>query len=72
MARALGEAMGAIKINVGALGNVVEQLHVHVVARLDGDAAWPAPVWGMGEAVPYAGGEAMALIATLSGVLPFT
>ena len=72
VARALDEATGAIKINVGALGNVVAQLHVHVVARLDGDAAWPAPVWGVGEAVPYADGEATALIATLSGVLSFT
>ena len=34
------------KLNVAALGNVVEQLHVHVVARYRGDDAWPAPVWG--------------------------
>jgi diadenosine tetraphosphate (Ap4A) HIT family hydrolase len=34
------------KLNVGALGNVVAQLHVHVVARNAGDAAWPGPVWG--------------------------
>jgi diadenosine tetraphosphate (Ap4A) HIT family hydrolase len=36
------------KLNVGALGNVVRQLHVHVVARTEGDAAWPGPVWGSG------------------------
>ncbi|MGH8029874.1 MAG: HIT family protein [Arenimonas sp.] len=36
------------KINIGALGNIVRQLHVHVVARTDGDAAWPGPVWGSG------------------------
>ena len=47
------------KINVGALGNMVEQLHVHVVARNAGDAAWPGPVWGCGEPVPY-GAEAFA------------
>jgi diadenosine tetraphosphate (Ap4A) HIT family hydrolase len=41
------------KLNVGALGNVVPQLHVHVVARTAGDAAWPGPVWGSGPAVPY-------------------
>ncbi len=34
------------KLNVGALGNVVPQLHVHVVARFAGDDAWPGPVWG--------------------------
>jgi diadenosine tetraphosphate (Ap4A) HIT family hydrolase len=41
------------KINVGALGNLVPQLHVHVVGRHPGDAAWPGPVWGAGTAVPY-------------------
>ena len=34
------------KINIGALGNVVRQLHVHVIARVEGDACWPRPVWG--------------------------
>ena len=34
------------KLNVGALGNIVRQLHVHVLARNTGDAAWPGPVWG--------------------------
>jgi diadenosine tetraphosphate (Ap4A) HIT family hydrolase len=43
----------AAKINVGALGNLVPQLHVHVVARNPGDAAWPGPVWGHGTARPY-------------------
>jgi diadenosine tetraphosphate (Ap4A) HIT family hydrolase len=43
----------AAKINIGALGNLVPQLHVHVVARNPGDAAWPGPVWGQGAAVPY-------------------
>jgi diadenosine tetraphosphate (Ap4A) HIT family hydrolase len=43
----------AKKINVGALGNIVAQLHVHVVARFEGDAAWPGPVWGAGKAAPY-------------------
>ena len=34
------------KLNIAALGNVVPQLHVHVIARSKGDAAWPKPVWG--------------------------
>lgn len=43
----------AEKINVGALGNLVPQLHVHIVARSQGDPAWPGPVWGHSPAVPY-------------------
>jgi diadenosine tetraphosphate (Ap4A) HIT family hydrolase len=41
------------KLNVAALGNQVPQLHIHVIARKMDDAAWPAPVWGSGPAVPY-------------------
>jgi len=53
-ADALKAETGADKINVGALGNVVAQLHVHVVARRRGDAAWPGPVWGDGAPKTYA------------------
>ena len=41
------------KVNVAALGNVVPQLHVHVIGRFLSDPAWPRPVWGVGEAKPY-------------------
>jgi diadenosine tetraphosphate (Ap4A) HIT family hydrolase len=41
------------KLNVGALGNIVPQLHVHIVARTATDPAWPGPVWGSGTPVPY-------------------
>ncbi len=41
------------KMNVAALGNMVPQLHVHVIARTTTDAAWPGPVWGVGTAAPY-------------------
>jgi len=41
------------KINVGALGNIVRQLHLHVLARFEGDAAWSGPVWGVGQPVPF-------------------
>jgi diadenosine tetraphosphate (Ap4A) HIT family hydrolase len=55
LAGRLLRAMGPVhKINIGALGNVVRQLHVHVVARQEGDAAWPGPVWGAGAAVRQA------------------
>ena len=49
----LRDLFSPTKINIGALGNIVRQLHVHVVARSDGDAAWPGPVWGAGVAEPY-------------------
>lgn len=53
------------KLNVGALGNIVRQLHVHVVARREGDAAWPGPVWGSGARVPYLPGPRDALVSSL-------
>lgn len=45
---------GVAKLNIGALGNIVRQLHIHLVGRHDGDAAWPGPVWGNGHAVRHA------------------
>jgi diadenosine tetraphosphate (Ap4A) HIT family hydrolase len=51
--KSLKALTGAKKINTAALGNMVSQLHVHVIARFVGDAAWPAPVWGSGEALAY-------------------
>ena len=45
---------GVEKLNIGALGNIVRQLHVHLVGRHDGDPAWPGPVWGHGAAVRHA------------------
>jgi len=56
--QALRQATQAYKMNVAALGNQVPQLHVHVIARFPKDAAWPGPVWGAGDAVPYPEGEA--------------
>lgn len=44
----------ADKMNVAALGNIVPQLHVHVIARHVGDPAWPRPVWGAAPPRPYA------------------
>ncbi|PHQ66416.1 MAG: hypothetical protein COB93_11975 [Sneathiella sp.] len=44
---------GADKMNMAALGNMVPQLHIHIIARFKDDAAWPAPVWGVGDAIPY-------------------
>ena len=55
----------AAKINVGALGNLVPQLHMHVVARHPGDPAWPGPVWGHSPALPYTPAERDARIAQI-------
>lgn len=57
MSRLLEAAFQPDRINVGALGNMVPQLHVHVIARSETDAAWPGPVWGFGAAEPYSDGD---------------
>ena len=56
---------GCDKLNVAAIGNVVPQLHVHVVARRTSDAAWPKPVWGAAPAKAYAEGELDTFVAAL-------
>jgi diadenosine tetraphosphate (Ap4A) HIT family hydrolase len=48
VSRALQRFTNADKMNVAALGNMVPQLHIHVIARFTGDAAWPQPVWNSG------------------------
>ena len=55
------ECEGSFELNVGQLGNITPQLHVHVIARFQADAAWPNPVWGRGERVPYGADAATAL-----------
>lgn len=53
LAEVLKDTFNADKMNLANLGNVVSQLHVHVIVRRRDDAAWPAPVWGRHPAVPY-------------------
>jgi len=50
---AIREHFHCDKINIAALGNIVRQMHLHVVGRRVGDPAWPGPVWGHSAAVPY-------------------
>lgn len=57
------------KLNVAALGNVVPQLHVHVIARFEDDPAWPAPVWGRVAARPYTPEQLVERIARLQDAL---
>jgi diadenosine tetraphosphate (Ap4A) HIT family hydrolase len=59
----------AEKMNVGALGNMVPQLHIHIIARFAEDVAWPSPVWGKHPPIPYDGAEARAKCRTLREML---
>ncbi|VXC04706.1 HIT domain-containing protein [Brevundimonas sp. G8] len=56
---------GVEKLNVGAIGNVTAQLHVHVVGRRRDDGLWPDPVWGRGPVVPYADDERARLLSLI-------
>ena len=64
-ARVLKKFTGCDKINVAALGNVVPQLHVHVIARRSNDAAWPRPVWGVMPPLPHDAEEVQQFISAL-------
>jgi diadenosine tetraphosphate (Ap4A) HIT family hydrolase len=68
-ARALKTNTGCDKLNIAALGNQVPQLHVHVIARRRGDAAWPKPVWGVTPALAYSHGQQAALLTSLRSAL---
>jgi len=57
------------KLNVATLGNAVPQLHLHVVARTHGDAAWPRPVFGAGTAVPHSPDALAVRVAALRAAL---
>lgn len=63
------DSFGADKMNVATLGNVVSQLHMHVIARARDDAAWPSPVWGRHQPKPYTQDQAAAIRARLKTVL---
>jgi len=70
LAQMLNEGFCADKMNIGALGNVVSQLHVHVIVRKRDDAAWPAPVWGKHPALPYTDEQVATVRARLRALLP--
>lgn len=65
VARALKDVTQCDKLNIAALGNVVPQLHVHVIARRTSDAAWPRPVWGAVPALDHDADEVQAFISAL-------
>ena len=67
LSQLLGALFKADKLNVAALGNVVSQLHMHVIVRKRDDVAWPSPVWGKHVAQPYTPGQFAEILQTLSG-----
>jgi len=69
VARALKSITECDKLNIAALGNVVAQLHVHVIARRYSDAAWPKPVWGAAPPTAYSASVRDGLIGTLRHAL---
>ena len=69
LARVLKDLFAADKMNVATLGNVVKQMHMHVIVRYVTDAAWPGPVWGKHPAKPYAREEVLSLRSRLKAVL---
>lgn len=69
LAEVLKDTFSADKMNVASLGNMVSQLHMHVIVRRRDDAAWPAPVWGRHPAIPYTVQEVAAIQQKLRLVL---
>ncbi len=69
LAELLKDTFAADKMNVATLGNMVSQLHMHVIVRRRDDAAWPAPVWGKHAAQPYSEEQVAAVKARLRLVL---
>jgi diadenosine tetraphosphate (Ap4A) HIT family hydrolase len=59
----------ADKINVASLGNLVPQLHLHVVARQSGDAAWPGPIWGHASPIPRTDPDRQDMMAAVAAYL---
>ncbi|MEE8388626.1 MAG: HIT family protein [Acidiferrobacterales bacterium] len=65
----LSQQLGADKLNIAALGNIVPQLHIHHVVRYQHDAAWPAPVWGKVPARPYEDHHLQAMVEKIKPLL---
>jgi diadenosine tetraphosphate (Ap4A) HIT family hydrolase len=69
VAQALKRVTQCGKINIASLGNIVPQLHVHVVARSEGDPGWPGPVWGAGPREAYRREDLHKFVAAIRSAL---
>jgi diadenosine tetraphosphate (Ap4A) HIT family hydrolase len=67
VSRALKDETRCDKLNVAAIGNMVPQLHIHIVARRRDDAAWPKPVWGAVPQLAYAAGAMERFVSAIRG-----
>jgi diadenosine tetraphosphate (Ap4A) HIT family hydrolase len=67
-AQTVKTVFSADKLNIAALGNVVPQLHIHVIARFRSDPAWPQPVWSVGKPEPYTKKDAETVISLFKNV----
>ena len=69
VSRLMRDLFAADKLNVAAIGNLVPQLHIHIIARFEKDEAWPKPVFGFAPPIPYAEADLAALKERLSAGL---
>lgn len=69
VSKVLKEGLGAEKLNIATLGNVVSQLHIHVIGRFKNDASFPKPVWGAVPAQPYLEEEKEYVIQKIKSLL---
>jgi diadenosine tetraphosphate (Ap4A) HIT family hydrolase len=69
VSRILKTLFNADKLNIGALGNIVPQLHIHVIARYTSDPAWPNPVWNSGVSKQYSEEETQSHIENIAAAL---
>lgn len=70
LSRVTKETFNVDKLNVAAIGNMVPQLHIHVVGRFEGDFCWPHPVWGAPGGAPYTEEGVAQRIIALKKSLP--
>lgn len=70
LSETLARVFKAHKMNTAAIGNLVPQLHIHHIVRYQNDRAWPAPIWGAFDPVPYTEIQLTTLINKLKPALP--
>ena len=70
MSSSLQDIFEAGKTNVAALGNMVPQLHIHIIMRNEGDPAWPGPIWNVGDPQEYDADELSARLSAIQSCLP--
>ena len=69
LTKTLVEIYQADKMNIAAIGNIVPQLHIHHIVRYKNDIAWPAPVWGKFDSIPYTGKQLEKIKSQINNVL---